>query len=216
MLQAGYLTSADVARRMGVEGGTVRHYRELLERMGFPFSQDQESGAYLWTPELVEVARVAHSMAKAAKGVSFEDALRLILYAGDLARNAQEGVSVVTLLRGALQLPQRLEDAAVDLREAASFVRSLETDLRRRIQAVASEARGELVAAARQVQEVAQEARSALREAGSGGWIGPAAIGVLALGVALPILAKGILATLGGYLVMLAVGVFLGWWAGRG
>jgi len=216
MLQAGYLTSADVARRMGVEGGTVRHYRELLERMGFPFSQDQESGAYLWTPELVEVARVAHSMAKAAKGVSFEDALRLILYAGDLARNAQEGVSVVTLLRGALQLPERLEDAAVDLREAASAVRSLETDLRRRIQAVASEARGELVAAARQVQEVAQEARSALREAGSGGWIGPAAIGVLALGVALPILAKGILATLGGYLVMLGAGVFLGWWAGRG
>jgi hypothetical protein len=216
MLQAGYLTSADVARRMGVEGGTVRHYRELLERMGFPFSQDQESGAYLWTPELVEVARVAHSMAKAAKGVSFEDALRLILYAGDLARNAQEGVSVVTLLRGALQLPQRLEDAAVDLREAASFVRSLETDLRRRIQAVASEARGELVAAARQVQEVAQEARSALREAGSGGWIGPAAIGVLALGVALPILAKGGLAALGPYLVMLGAGAFLGWWAGRG
>jgi len=216
MLQAGYLTSADVARRMGVEGGTVRHYRELLERMGFPFSQDQESGAYLWTPELVEVARVAHSMAKAAKGVSFEDALRLILYAGDLARNAQEGVSVVTLLRGALQLPQRLEDAAVDLREAASFVRSLETDLRRRIQAVASEARGELVAAARQVQEVAEEARSVVREAGSGGWIGPAAIGVLALGVALPILAKGGLAALGPYLVMLGAGAFLGWWAGRG
>ena len=216
MLQAGYLTSADVARRMGVEGGTVRHYRELLERMGFPFSQDQESGAYLWTPELVEVARVAHSMAKAAKGVSFEDALRLILYAGDLARNAQEGVSVVTLLRGALQLPERLEDAAVDLREAASAVRSLETDLRRRIQAVASEARGELVAAARQVQEVAEEARSVVREAGSGGWIGPAAIGVLALGVALPILAKGGLAAVGPYLVMLAAGVFLGWWAGRG
>jgi len=213
MLQAGYLTSADVARRMGVEGGTVRHYRELLERMGFPFSQDQESGAYLWTPELVEVARVAHSMAKAAKGVSFEDALRLILYAGDLARNAQEGVSVVTLLRGALQLPQRLEDAAVDLREAASAVRSLETDLRRRIQAVASEARGELVAAARQVQEVAQEARSALQEAGSGGWIGPAALLLVALGVALPILAKGGLAALGPYLVMLAVGAFLGWWA---
>ncbi|MFX8933906.1 hypothetical protein ABTN02_19540, partial [Acinetobacter baumannii] len=84
-------------------------------------------------------------MAKAAKGVSFEDALRLILYAGDLARNAQEGVSVVTLLRGALQLPERLEDAAVDLREAASAVRSLETDLRKRMQAVASEARGELV-----------------------------------------------------------------------
>jgi len=215
-MQANWLTSADVARRMGVEGGTVRHYRELLERMGFPFNQDQESGAYLWTPELVEVARVAHSMAKAAKGVSFEDALRLILYAGDLARNAQEGVSVVTLLRGALQLPERLEDAAVDLREAASAVRSLETDLRKRMQAVASEARGELVAAARQVQEVAEEARSVVREAGSGGWIGPAALLLVALGVALPILAKGGPAALGPYLVMLAVGVFLGWWAGRG
>lgn len=212
-MQANWLTSADVARRMGVEGGTVRHYRELLERMGFPFNQDQESGAYLWTPELVEVARVAHSMAKAAKGVSFEDALRLILYAGDLARNAQEGVSVVTLLRGALQLPERLEDAAVDLREAASAVRSLETDLRKRMQAVASEARGELVAAARQVQEVAEEARSVVREAGSGGWIGPAALLLVALGVALPILAKGGLAALGSYLVVAAVGVFLGWWA---
>jgi len=76
--------------------------------------------------------------------------------------------------------------------------------------------RGELARSVVEVQEVAQEARSALREAGSGGWIGPAAIGVLALGVALPILAKGILATLGGYLVMLGAGVFLGWWAGRG
>ncbi|MGK0620158.1 hypothetical protein, partial [Meiothermus cerbereus] len=204
-MQAEYLTSADVARRMGVEGGTVRHYRELLERMGFPFSQDQESGAYLWTPELVEVARVAHSMAKAAKGVSFEDALRLILYAGDLARNAQEGVSVLTLLRGALRLPERLEDAAVDLREAASAVRSLETDLRKRMQAVASEARGELVTAARQVQGVAEEARSVVREAGSGGWIGPAALLLVALGVALPILAKGGLAALGPYLVVAAV-----------
>lgn len=215
-MQANWLTSADVARRMGVEGGTVRHYRELLERMGFPFNQDQESGAYLWTPELVEVARVAHSMAKAAKGVSFEDALRLILYAGDLARNAQEGVSVVTLLRGALQLPERLEDAAVDVREAASTVRSLEMNLRREIQAMASEARGELVTAAHQVREVAEEARSVVREAGSGGWIGPAALLLVALGVALPILAKGGLAALGPYLVMLAVGAFLGWWAGRG
>lgn len=38
MMQAEYLTSADVARRMGVEGGTVRHYRELLGRMGFRFN----------------------------------------------------------------------------------------------------------------------------------------------------------------------------------
>lgn len=159
MMQAEYLTSADVARRMGVEGGTVRHYRELLGRMGFPFSQDQ-AGAYLWTPELVEVARVAHSMAKATRGASFEDALRLILYAGDLARNAQEGVSVLTLLRGALRLPERLEDAAVDVREAASTVRSLEMNLRREIQAMASEARGELVTAAHQVREVAEGCKS--------------------------------------------------------
>lgn len=117
------------------------------------------------------------------------------------------------LLRGALQLPERLEDAAVDVREAASTVRSLEMNLRREIQAMASEARGELVTAARQVQEVAEEARSVVREAGSGGWIGPAALLLVALGVALPILAKGGLAALGPYLVVAAVGVFLGWWA---
>ena len=46
--------------------------------------------------------------------------------------------------------------------------------------------------------------------------LNPAAIGVLALGVALPILAKGGLAALGPYLVMLGAGAFLGWWAGRG
>lgn len=213
MMQAEYLTSADVARRMGVEGGTVRHYRELLGRMGFPFSQDQESGAYLWTPELAEVARVAHSMAKATRGASFEDALRLILYAGDLARNAQEGVSMVTLLRNALRLPERLEYAAEDVREAASTVRSLEMDLRREIQAMASEARGELVTAAHQVREVAEEARAVARAAGSGGWIGPAAFVLVAMGVVLPFLAKGGLAVLGSYLVVAAVGIFLGWWA---
>jgi DNA-binding IclR family transcriptional regulator len=55
-VEARYLTSADVSRRLGVEGGTVRHYAEVLRGLGFPMDQDPGTGAYLWTPELVEVA----------------------------------------------------------------------------------------------------------------------------------------------------------------
>jgi DNA-binding IclR family transcriptional regulator len=46
-MEARYLTSADVSRRLGLEGGTVRHYAEVLRGLGFPMSQDPETGAYL-------------------------------------------------------------------------------------------------------------------------------------------------------------------------
>ena len=215
-MEARYLTSADVARRMGVEGGTVRHYAEILRELGFPMGQDPESGAYLWTPELVEIVRTAYAMAKSTRGLSFREAVELILYAGEAAQHAKSGRSILTLLHQALSLPARLDEAVEDIRAGADDLRSVGQALRRELQGVIRDYRGELARSVGEVREVAQEARSALREAGSGGWIGPAAIGVLALGVALPILAKGGLAAVGPYLVMLAVGVFLGWWAGRG
>jgi hypothetical protein len=213
VMQARYLTSADVARRLGVEGGTVRHYAELLRELGFYMPKDEETGAYLWTPELVEVARAAYAMAKAAKGLSFREAVQLILYAGEAAQHARAGRSIVSLLDRALSLPARLDEAVEGVRAGADDLRSVGQALRRELQGVIRDYRGDLARLVGEVREVAQEARSALQEAGSGGWIGPAALLLVALGVALPILAKGVLATLGGYLVMLAVGVFLGWWA---
>lgn len=216
VMQARYLTSADVARRLGVEGGTIRHYAELLRELGFYMPKDGETGAYLWSPELVEVARAAYAMAKATKGLSFKEAVELILYAGEAAQHARAGRSIVSLLDRALSLPARLDEAVEGVRAGADDLRSVGQALRRELQGVIRDYRGDLARSVGEVREVAQEARSALQEAGSGGWIGPAALLLVALGVALPILAKGGLAALGPYLVMLAVGAFLGWWAGRG
>ena len=211
-MEARYLTSADVSRRLGVEGGTVRHYAEVLRGLGFPMSQDPETGAYLWTPELVEVARTAYAMAKSTRGLSFREAVELILYAGELACHAKEGRSIVSLLREVLRLPIRLEEAVADVRDAGDDLRSVGEALRRELQGVVRDYRGELAKSVVEVREVAREAREVVREASSGGWVAPAAMVLVAIGLALPTFATGGLAAVGPYLVVLGVGVFLGWW----
>ena len=213
MMEARYLTSADVSRRLGLEGGTIRHYAELLRELGFYMPKDEETGAYLWTPELVEVARTAYAMAKATRGLSFREAVELILYAGELACHAKEGRSIVSLLREVLRLPIRLEEAVADVRDAGDDLRSVGEALRRELQGIAQGFRGELARSVVEVRQAAQEARSALREASSGGWVAPMALLLLAIGLLLPFLAKGGLAAVGPYLVMLVVGVIVGWWA---
>jgi hypothetical protein len=212
VMEARYLTSADVSRRLGVEGGTVRHYAEVLRGLGFPMDQDPETGAYLWTPELVEVARTAYAMAKSTRGLSFREAVELILYAGELACHAKEGRSIVSLLREVLRLPVHLEEAVADVRDARDDLRSVGEELRRELQGVVWDYRGELARSVVEVRQVAEQARSALREASSGGWVAPVALLLLAIGLLLPFLAKGGLAAVGPYLVMLVVGVIVGWW----
>jgi hypothetical protein len=214
MMEARYLTSADVSRRLGVEGGTVRHYAELLRELGFYMPKDEETGAYLWSPELVEVARAAYAMAKSTRGLSFREAVELILYAGELAGHAKEGRSIVTLLREVLRLPIRLEEAVADVRDAGDDLRSVGEALRRELQGIVRDYRGELARSVVEVRQVAEEARSALREASSGGWVAPMALLLVAIGaLVLPVLAKGGLAAVGPYVVMLAVGLIVGWWA---
>jgi hypothetical protein len=214
-MEARYLTSADVSRRLGVEGGTVRHYAEILRELGFPMGQDPETGAYLWTPELVEVARAAYFMAKSTRGLSFREAVELILYAGEAAQHARSGRSILTLLHQALSLPARLEEAVADVRDAVDDLRSVGEELRRELQGVVRDFRGELARSLVEVREVAQEARSALREASSGGWVPPMALFLVAIGaLVLPVLPGG-LAAVGPYLVMLAVGLIVGWWVRR-
>jgi hypothetical protein len=188
--------------------------------------QDPGTGAYLWTPELVEVAHTAYSMAKATKGLSFKEAVELILYAGEAAQHAKAGRSILTLLHQALDLPTRLVEAAngvvavaVDVRNAVDELRSVGLDIRRDVQQVVSGYQAKLAEAAigavMEVGQVAREAREALREASSGGWLPPVAMVLVATGLVLPVLAKGGLAAVGPYLVMLGVGAFLGWWARR-
>jgi hypothetical protein len=211
-MEARYLTSADVSRRLGVEGGTVRHYAEILRELGFPMGQDPETGAYLWSPELVEVARAAYSMAKATRGLSFREAVELILYAGEAAQHARSGRSILTLLHQALSLPARLEEAVADVRDAVDDLRSVGEELRRELQGVVRDYRGELARSLVEVKEVAMKAREVVREASSGGWVAPAAMVLVAIGLVLPTFATGGLAAVGPYLVVLGVGVFLGWW----
>ena len=224
MMEARYLTSADVSRRLGVEGGTVRHYAEVLRELGFYMPKDEETGAYLWTPELVEIAHTAYSMAKATKGLSFREAVELILYAGEAAQHAKAGRSVLTLLHQALDLPARLEEAAndvvaavADVRGAVGELRWVGRDVRRDVQQVVSGYQATLAEAAigavMEVGQVARDAREALREASSGGWLPPVALLLVAMGLVLPVLAKGGLAAVGPYVVMLAVGLIVGWWA---
>ena len=175
-------------------------------------SQDPETGAYLWTPELVEVARTAYAMAKSTRGLSFREAVELILYAGELACHAKEARSIVSLLREVLRLPVRLEEAVADVRDAGDDLRSVGQELRRELQGVVWDYRGELARSVVEVREVAREAREKLREVSVGGWVPVAALLLLAIGLLLPFLAKGGLAAVGPYLVVLVVGVIVGWW----
>jgi hypothetical protein len=73
--------------------------------------------------------------------------------------------------------------------------------------------RGELARSVVEVQEVAMKAREVVREASSGGWVAPVAMVLVAIGLALPTFATGGLAAVGPCLVVLAVGVIVGWWA---
>jgi hypothetical protein len=210
-MEARYLTSADVSRRLGVEGGTVRHYAELLRELGFHMPKDEETGAYLWTPELVEVARTAYAMAKSTRGLSFREAVELILYAGELACHAKEGRSIVSLLREVLRLPIRLEEAVADVRDAGDDLRSVGQELRRELQGVVWDYRGELARSVVEVREVAREAREVVRRASAGSWFGPIAFLVVAGAVFVPMLPLPVPAVLVASVGLLGVGVYIGW-----
>jgi hypothetical protein len=210
-MEARWLTSADVSRRLGVEGGTVRHYAEVLRELGFYMPKDEETGAYLWTPELVEVARTAYAMAKATKGLSFREAVELILYAGEAAQHAKAGRSILTLLHQALYLPTRLEAAVGDVRGAAGELRSVGEALRRELQGVVQGYRGELERAVEEIRGAAEEAKYTLRETSAGSWFGPIAFLVVAGAVFVPALPLPVPVALVASVGLLGVGVYIGW-----
>jgi hypothetical protein len=215
VVEARYLTSADVSRRLGVEGGTVRHYAEILRDLGFPMGQDPETGAYLWSPELVEVARAAYSMAKSTRGLSFREAVELILYAGEAAQHAKAGRSILTLLHQALYLPTRLEAAVGDVRAAAGELRSVGQELRSVGDVLRQELRevfAEVVIdSVKEVAQVATEAQEVVRRASAGSWFGPIAFLMVAGAVFVPMLPLPVPVALVASVGLLGVGAYIGW-----
>jgi hypothetical protein len=222
VVEARWSDFGGCVQALGVEGGTVRHYAETLRGLGFPMDQDPGTGAYLWTPELVEIAHTAYSMAKATKGLSFREAVELILYAGEAAQHAKAGRSILTLLHQALDLPTRLEEAAndvvaavADVRGAVGELRSVGRDIRRDVQQVIAGYQETLAEAAigavMEVGEVARDAREALRGASAGSWFGPIAFLVVAGAVFVPMLSLPVPAALVASVGLLGVGGYIGW-----
>ncbi len=222
-LEAEYLTSSDVARRLGVSPGTVRHYGEVLRSLGFPMPKGEAPGgeeAYFWPPELVEIARVAYQMARAAKPrLSFEEAVKLILYAAEVAVPAREGSTIPVLLEGVHELQRDLRDLVAELRGLPRSVRdtlavSVHQARDEAVRAVNYVAHG-LSEEAFRLREQAERLVDLVRQAQAGGWVPVAALLVLFFSLVLEPFVRGGLQAVLPYFAVLALGVFMGWWASR-
>lgn len=222
-LEARYLTSSDVARRLGVSPGTVRHYGEVLRSLGFSMPRGEAPGgeeAYLWPPELVEVARVAYQMARAASPrLSFEEAVRLILYAAEVAVPAREGETIPALLEDIRRMQGDLRYVLERLEVVPGRVELAISEAVRRAE---EEARGALSRATHSLEEaaaflrgVAQEVEGMVRRAESGGWLPLMTFLLLLAAILVEPFAQGGLRALLPYVLAVGVGAFLGWWMSR-
>lgn len=222
-LEARYLTSSDVARRLGVSPGTVRHYGEVLRSLGFPMPTEQMPGgeeAYLWPPELAEVARVAYQMARASKPrLSFEEAVKLILYAAEVAVPAREGSTIPVLLEGVHELQEDMRRLVATLK---GLPPSVENAVQKAVRRAGEDAAHAVNGALRPLREEANRLQGEaerlvdlVRQAQAGGWVPAAALLVLFFSLILePFVQDGLRAALP-YFAVLALGVFMGWWASR-
>jgi len=222
VLEGGWLRSSDVARRLGVSPGTVRHYGELLRSRGYPMQRREEDGLeeWLWSPELVELARVAYQVARSVRPrLSFEQAVELIEYAGRVAVQARKGETLPEQVARVLAAVEDLGAIPEDLAEAArgvsASVRSVRGELQR-----ASE---EVLAAAEALQDVAGAVRREVEASvPGGGWV-VAALVLLSLALLLPwvfeAVGQGISAErvrfLGPVIAAFVLGGVLGWWVRR-
>lgn len=222
-LEARYLTSSDVARRLGVSPGTVRHYGEVLRSLGFPMPTEQMPGgeeAYLWPPELAEVARVAYQMARASKPrLSFEEAVKLILYAAEVAVPAREGSTIPALLEGVHELQEDMRRLVATLK---GLPPSVENAVQKAVRRAGEDAAHAVNGALRPLREEANRLQGEaerlvdlVRQAQAGGWVPAAALLVLSFSLILEPFVQGGLRAVLPYFAVLALGVFMGWWASR-
>lgn len=225
-LEAHYLTTADVGRRLGIQGGAVRHYGKLLRERGYPFAQG-ENEEWLWPPEVVEVARAAHALAKGVKGLTFEGALDLMEYAGRIALKTRPGTTLPEVMERIRGLPQALEEASERMADAAAEVERGVEDAVRKLGASASSQEYRLQSAARnfdqEMMNILAQARQEVSTLGMGWWVGPVLLllqgMVLSALVVLTFLGGGV--NLGSPWVRLGLLVgplsllLLGYWAGK-
>lgn len=158
---ARYLTSSDVARRLGVSPGTVRHYGELLRERGYPFEKGEE-GEWLWAPEVVEVARAAYQLARAIEPrLTFTQALDLIELAGRVAEQARRHELLHDLVQEVRRAAYRLH--ALD--DAIAAIRQAGQELPRVVSRSAREMEGAAQSAMARVGVEYQAARESVRAA---------------------------------------------------
>ncbi len=158
-VSGGWLTTGDVARRVGVSPGTARYYAGLLLDRGYPLRREQRDGGeeYLWPPEVAEVLRLAYHVARSVSPrIPVEEALSLLETAGKLARDLREGAPTIPEVARDLA---GLREVVAALREEAEEWASLREEFaeahRFSVQAVQAEA-------SRAVREVEKAAREAL------------------------------------------------------
>lgn len=135
-----WLTTGDVARRLGISPGTVRHYGSVLRERGYPLRQGEE-GEWLWPPEVVELVRVAYHAARSVSPrLSLEDMLGLLETAATytLTRRGETLHDLVGRVHRAVGTLSRereaLERAARELEGAARSVRASMDDAARGVQ----------------------------------------------------------------------------------
>jgi len=208
-LVGSWLTTSDVARRLGVTPGTVRHYGEILRSRGYEMPQREENGVteWLWAPELAELARAAYQLARSVQPrLSFEDALELIEYAGRLAVQAQEGDTLPEVVARLLRRLNALPEAVSRLEAAASALSSSAAQVERAGEEAAGRVRAVVQATENALRDVVASVRRAVP---GGGWVVGAllllalaqlaSLRVEALSALLPYMGASLLGALVGY-----------------
>lgn len=156
------ITTAHVARRLGLAPPTVRHYAQVLERRGYPIRRTPE-GEALWPPEMVELLRVAHAAARAASPrLSIEETLDLL-----------ERVARYTQARPGGTLPElvaRVEASLGGLRAEREALRGVVGEVREEVRKALLEEKASSVHDLNAAREALRTARQALLDAEVGMW----------------------------------------------
>lgn len=165
------MTTADVARRLGVSPATVQRWAKALEEGGY-LKRDAE-GVAQWTPELVELVEFVEGVMQASPHkISFADALAVVERVGRIAVESQRGRTYASAIFEASYSVRSAERA---LRATAEEVREdvremLETAGASVVREVLSEFADAVAEMGGEVVSAVQELRRAAREAKRAGW----------------------------------------------
>ena len=152
-----YLTTAEVARRLGMSSSTVRRWAEVLAEYGY--LSKAETGEYRWTAEVVELVEFLEGVMQAAPGkIPIRRAIELMEEVGRKALEARRGRTYAAAVFEAARAASWAAKETAEAREV--FERAAREELqalREEVLAVVrtsgfSEVRRELEEAARAVE----------------------------------------------------------------